>query len=64
MGFELEVSEILQEQFEQKLEMIRARVAAKAAKTCMRTTKTHSLYHLSNSLDFLKQTPQFFAIAF
>jgi len=63
MGFDLEVAEVLQEQFEQKLELIKAQVAKKAIKACMRT-RTHSSYHSLISPDFLKQNTQFFAMAF
>lgn len=63
MGFDLEVSEILQEEFEKKVEKIRARIDSCKKKSCSMGTKKINSTHVSDFFDLLKQPPQFFSIA-
>jgi len=62
MGFDLEIDEVMQEEFDKKLEKIRARVDSKRTKWVMRT-KNCLPDHLSNLPDLLNQIPQFFSFA-
>ena len=63
MGFDLEIDEVMQEEFNKKLEKIRARVDSKRTKWVMRTKKICLPDHLSNLPDLLNQIPQFFSFA-
>ncbi len=63
MGFDLEIDEVMQEEFDKRLETIRARVDSEKTKLVMRTKKICSPNHLSNLPDLLNQIPQFFAFA-